>query len=70
VLQPGLDLLRDLATRGDFPKNGPLLVITDGDCENQLSTQMDHAYLLPEGRHLPFRARGEVFYVSSASNSG
>lgn len=64
VLQPGLDLLRDLAARGDFPKNGPLLVITDGDCEDQLSTAMDHAYLLPEGGHLPFRARGEVFYVS------
>jgi len=29
VLQPGLDLLRDLAARGDFPKGGPLLIITD-----------------------------------------
>ena len=64
VLQPGLDLLRDLAVRGDFPKSGPLLVITDGYCESQLSTAMDHAYLLPEGRYLPFRARGEVFHVS------
>ena len=64
VLQPALDLLRDLAARGDFPKAGPLLIITDGYCEDQLNTLMDHAYLLPEGRHLPFRARGEVFYVS------
>jgi hypothetical protein len=62
-LQPGLDALRDLARRGDFPKPGPVLIITDGYCEDQLSTAMDHAYLLPEGRHLPFRARGEVFPV-------
>jgi predicted metal-dependent peptidase len=63
VLQPGLDCLRDLASRGDFPKPGPVLIITDGYCEDQLSTAMDHAYLLPEGRRLPFRARGEVFMV-------
>ncbi|MDP3655131.1 MAG: hypothetical protein Q8R67_26025 [Rhodoferax sp.] len=63
VLQPGLDRLRDLAVQGDFPKNGPLLVITDGYCESQLSTSMDHAYLLPAGRRLPFLARGEVFGV-------
>ncbi|MCF8168718.1 MAG: hypothetical protein K9J77_08925, partial [Rhodoferax sp.] len=64
MLQPGLDLLRDLAARGEFPKTGPLLIITDGYCEDQLSTQMDHAFLLQEGRRLPFRPRGEVFYVS------
>lgn len=63
VLQPGLDRLRDLAVQGDFPKHGPLLVITDGYCESQLSTSMDHAYLLPAGRRLPFPARGEVFGV-------
>jgi predicted metal-dependent peptidase len=63
VLQPGLDRLRDLAQRGDFPRQGPVLVITDGDCEDALSTTMDHAYLVPEGRHLPFRPRSEVFRV-------
>jgi predicted metal-dependent peptidase len=64
VLQPGLDCLRELAARGDFPRAGPLLVITDGACEDKLATAMDHAYLLPQGRRLPFRAQGEVFYVS------
>ncbi|MBK7051934.1 MAG: peptidase [Rhodoferax sp.] len=63
VLQPGLDRLRELADRGDFPKHGPLLIITDGYCENQINTSMDHAYLLPQGRRLPFLARGEVFLV-------
>jgi predicted metal-dependent peptidase len=63
VLQPGLDRLRDLAEKGEFPKQGPLLIITDGYCENQINTSMDHAYLLPEGRRLPFLARAEVFLV-------
>jgi len=64
VLQPGLDCLRDLAGRGEFPRAGPLLVITDGGCEDKLATAMDHAFLLPQGRRLPFRAQGEVFYVA------
>ncbi|MES2932974.1 MAG: peptidase [Pseudomonadota bacterium] len=64
ILQPGLDLLNALADRGDFPKAGPLLVITDGYCEDQLNVDMDHAFLMPAGRRLPFRARGEVFHVS------
>ncbi|MES3020759.1 MAG: VWA-like domain-containing protein [Pseudomonadota bacterium] len=61
VLQPGLDRLHELARQTQFPQNGPVLVITDGYCESKLSTSMDHAYLLPEGRRLPFPARGEVF---------
>lgn len=64
VLQPGLDCLRALAARGDFPRAGPLLVITDGECEDKLATAMDHAYLLPQGRRLPFRAQGEIFHVN------
>ncbi|CAN5283343.1 hypothetical protein BH11PSE11_BH11PSE11_07640 [soil metagenome] len=63
ILQPGLDLLRALAQRGEFPKQGPVLVITDGYCEEQLCTAMDHGYLLPTGRRLPFQARGEVFFI-------
>lgn len=63
ILQPGLNQLRDLADRGDFPRKGPVLVITDGFCEDQIGTAMDHAYLLPEGRRLPFRAGGDVFFV-------
>lgn len=64
VLQPGLDCLRELAARGEFPRAGPLLVITDGDCEDKLATAMDHAFLLPQGRRLPFRAQGELFHVA------
>jgi predicted metal-dependent peptidase len=64
VLQPGFDCLRELGARGDFPRAGPLLVITDGECEDKLATAMDHAFLLPEGRRLPFRPQGDVFYVS------
>lgn len=63
ILQPGLDRLREMADKGEFPKQGPLLVITDGFCESQISTTMDHAYLLPAGRRLPFPPRGEVFCV-------
>ncbi len=64
VLQPGLDRFHDLAGQGEFPHHGPLLVITDGDCEEHIRTAMDHAFLLPEGRRLPFRPRGEVFFAS------
>ncbi len=64
VLQPGLDCLRALAERAEFPRNGPVLVITDGDCEERLDTSMEHAFLLPQGRRLPFRARGPCFFVS------
>jgi predicted metal-dependent peptidase len=63
VLQPGVDCLRDLARRGDFPKRGPVLVITDGLCEDRLDIPFDHAFLLPEGRRLPFAASGEVFGI-------
>ena len=63
VLQPGLDRLQDLSLKGKFPYKGPVLIITDGYCEDQLSVPMDHAFLLPEGRRLPFRAQGETFFV-------
>jgi predicted metal-dependent peptidase len=63
LLQPGVDCLRDLVRRGDFPKAGPVLFITDGYCENSLEIPFDHAFLLPEGNRLPFMARGEVFVV-------
>lgn len=59
VLQPGIDLLENAA---DFPKDGPILIITDGYIEDHLNIRHDHAFLIPEGRHLPFRAKGEIFY--------
>lgn len=57
VLQPGIDLLQRAE---DFPKNGPILIITDGYCDKVL-IKRDHAYLLPKGRHLPFVPKGPVF---------
>lgn len=63
VLQRGVDCLRDAARRDDFPKRGPVLLITDGYCEEQLSIDFEHAFLVPEGKRLPFTPRGEVFWV-------
>jgi predicted metal-dependent peptidase len=59
ILQPGIDLL-DRAE--DFPKTAPLLIITDGYCEDRLLLYgREHAYLIPEGRALPFSPKGKVF---------
>jgi predicted metal-dependent peptidase len=61
VLQPAIELL-DRAE--DFPKTAPLLIITDGDCDRRLVLYgREHAYLIPEGRSLPFVAKGKVFRV-------
>lgn len=59
VLQPGIELL-DSAL--DFPKEGPILVITDGQCD-RLIVRREHAFLIPHGRHLPFMPKGRVFYI-------
>jgi predicted metal-dependent peptidase len=60
VLQPAIDLLERAP---DFPKDGPVLIITDGFCD-RLTVRREHAYLLPKGRTLPFPPRGEVFRIS------
>ena len=60
ILQPGIDLL-EAAT--DFPKNGPLLIITDGFCEH-LQIRREHAFMLPRERYLPFVPKGKVFRIS------
>jgi predicted metal-dependent peptidase len=59
VLQPGIDLLEKA---DDFPKNGPLLIITDGYCDN-LHIRREHAFLIPVGRYLPFVPKGQVFRI-------
>ncbi|MGN1122564.1 MAG: hypothetical protein ACI4RV_09375 [Eubacteriales bacterium] len=59
VLQPGVDVL---TTAKDFPKDGPILIITDGEIESRLDIKHEHAYLLPKGKRLPFRPKGQVFY--------
>jgi predicted metal-dependent peptidase len=57
VLQPGVDLLE---AAPDFPKDGPVLVITDGYCD-RVRIRREHAYLIPAGAVLPFVPRGPVF---------
>lgn len=59
VIQPAVDLLESAE---DFPKNAPILIITDGYIEDDLMIRRDHAFLIPKGNRLPFRARGKVFY--------
>jgi predicted metal-dependent peptidase len=49
TLQPGIDLLERAE---NFPKDGPILIITDGYCDH-FRTRREHAILLPEGRSLP-----------------
>jgi predicted metal-dependent peptidase len=61
ILQPGIDLLERSET---FPKDGPILIITDGYCDH-FRTRRDHAILLPEGRSLPFPPQGKVFRLST-----
>ncbi|MFY9825648.1 MAG: peptidase [Thermoanaerobaculia bacterium] len=59
ILQPGLDLLDEAR---DFPKTGPVLIITDGACD-VLRVRREHAFLIPAGGGLPFPPRGPVFRV-------
>lgn len=59
VLQPGVDLLEHAK---DFPKDGPILIITDGLIEDKMHIGHEHAFLIPKGGRLPFRAKGDVFY--------
>lgn len=57
-LQPGIDLL-DADDR--FPKDAPLLIITDGACDRLDLRGRTHAFLIPTGCRLPFRPKGPVF---------
>lgn len=59
ILQPGVDLL---VNAKDFPKDGPILIITDGEIEDHMNITHEHAFLLPKGNRLPFKAKGPVFY--------
>jgi len=60
ILQPGVDMLQDAP---DFPKDGPILVITDAWID-RVRIKREHAYLIPAGAVLPFPARGPVFRFS------
>ena len=60
VLQPGVTLLEQAK---NFPPKGPILIITDGECD-RLAIRRDHAFLIPRGKHLPFSPWGKVFRFS------
>ncbi|MBQ7568895.1 peptidase [bacterium] len=63
VLQPGIDILdRDR----DFPKEAPLLIITDGWCDRLNLSGRPHAYLIPSDANLPFPPKGPVFRLKKA----
>jgi predicted metal-dependent peptidase len=57
VLQPAIGKLE---ADERFPKDAPILVITDGGCDT-LSIRRDHAFLMPEGARLPFRSHAPRF---------
>ena len=59
-LQPGIDLLERAP---DFPKDGPVLVITDARID-RVRIRREHAFLIPVGATLPFAPRGPVFRFS------
>jgi predicted metal-dependent peptidase len=60
MLQPGINLLE---RADDFPKAGPILIITDGGCD-KLTIRRDHAFLIPSYAKLPFVPKGKIFNLS------
>ena len=60
ILQPAVDLLESAP---DFPKSGPILILTDAQCEDDLVVHRDHAFVAPLGARFPFRPRGPVFEI-------
>ena len=53
-----------LESRRDFPKDSPILIITDGMCKPQLTVTPDHAFLLVPGGRLPFATRKPVLAMT------
>jgi predicted metal-dependent peptidase len=58
VLQPGVNLLERAE---DFPKDAPVLIITDGYCDKVMLHGREHAFLIPHVARLPFVPKGKVF---------
>lgn len=64
VLQPAVNLL---VSRADFPAAAPVMIITDGWCEEELTVPREHCFVLPrkswkEGA-IPLRTSAPVFRV-------
>ena len=60
VLMPGIRLLEEAT---DFPIDGPVLVVTDGECD-VLRIEREHAFLVPQGCRISFPRREPVFSFS------
>jgi predicted metal-dependent peptidase len=60
VLQGALDMLEDAQ---DFPVSSPILIVTDGLCD-QLSTRREHAFLVPPRHQMQFETLAPVFEMS------
>lgn len=57
-LQPGLNLLD---SSNDLPADAPVMIITDGAYEQELTTRREHCYLLPPGAWPWYPTHGPVF---------
>ncbi|MCI0711313.1 MAG: peptidase [Chloroflexi bacterium] len=61
ILMPGIRLLENA---DDFPADGPILIITDTECDRITVQQpREYAFLIPAGKHLPFPTTGKVFKI-------
>ena len=64
VLQPALSFLH---SRPDFPAGAPVMVITDGWCEEELLIPRAHCFVLPrkawKQRAMPLRTASPCFHV-------
>ncbi len=62
ALQPAINLLLAL---GDFPRAAPIMIITDGWCEEELLVPRDHCFVLPRKTYaegaMPLRTSAPVF---------
>lgn len=65
VLQPAVN---HLLSRADFPSSAPVMIITDGWCEERLIVPRDHCFVMPrkqysEGNARPLQTDAPVFRV-------
>lgn len=66
VLQPAINFL---LSRPDFPPAAPIMIITDGWCEEELTVPREHCFLLPRKTEkekvyrIPLRTTAPVFRV-------
>jgi predicted metal-dependent peptidase len=58
IIQKAVDYLE---IQKDFPQTAPILILTDGYIEDDLSIGRTHAFLLPDKNNLPFIPKGKVF---------